>query len=51
MTWTAADWRFLRAPLLTMLAVLLLGAAMVFLSHQWLDQSRGVLKQQQDALQ
>lgn len=51
MTWTAADWRFLRAPLLTLLAVLLLGAAMVFWSHQWLDQSQGVLKQQQDALQ
>lgn len=50
MKWTAADWRFLRAPLLTLLAVLLLGGAMVFFTHQWLDQSRGVFKQQEGAL-
>lgn len=48
---TAADWHFLRAPLLTLLATLLLGATLVFFTYQQFNQSRGALKQQQNALQ
>lgn len=48
---TAADWNFLRLPLLTLLASLALGAVLVFFTHQQLGQSRKALKQQQDVLQ
>jgi hypothetical protein len=48
---TVADWHFLRAPLLALLATLLLGAALVFFTHQQFKQSRDALKQQQSALQ
>lgn len=51
MKWTAADWRFLRAPLLTLLATLLLGSALVFFTYQQFKQSGEALKQQQAALQ
>ncbi|MBZ0104300.1 MAG: hypothetical protein K8H84_01600 [Sulfuricella denitrificans] len=51
MKWTTEDWRFLRASLLTLLTVLLLGGALVFFTHQWLGKSRDIFRQQQDALQ
>lgn len=51
MKWTAADWHFLRLPLLTLLSTLLLGAMLVYLTFQQFNQSRVALKQQQDALQ
>lgn len=50
MKWTFADWLFLRTSLLTLLATLLLGAALVFFTYQGLSQSRSDLKKQQDAL-
>jgi hypothetical protein len=51
MQWTTADWRFLRASMMTFLVALLLGAALVFFTHQWLDKSRNAFEQQQNALQ
>jgi hypothetical protein len=51
MKWTAADWQFLRAPLLTLLATLLLGAGLVFFTYQHFIQSKNAHQQQQGALQ
>lgn len=48
---TVADWHFLRAPLLTLLATLLLGSALVFFTYQQFKQATDALKQQQGALQ
>lgn len=48
---TAADWHFLRLPLLALLATLLLGVTLVYFTYQQFSQSRITLKQQQNALQ
>lgn len=50
MKWTAADWHFLRTPVLTLLATLLLGSALVYFTYQQFNLYRGVHKQQQDDL-
>lgn len=47
---TSADWLFLRTSLLTLLATLLLGSALVIVTYQGLARSNDALKMQQDAL-
>lgn len=50
MKFTASDWHALRNPILTLSAILLLGIALVFFSHQQLVQTRGLLKTKEAAL-
>ena len=47
---TATDWHALRNPILTLVAVILLGIALVFFSHQELAQTKALLKNQEIAL-
>lgn len=47
MKWSMADWLFLRMPMLVLLGVLLVGAGLVFFTHQQLELSRGEQNKQQ----
>jgi hypothetical protein len=49
MKFSAADWLFLRMPLLVFSAILLLGVGLIWFTQQQLDQSGHALKKQQEA--